>query len=830
MDVFLTFQSMVNLMPEDDGTTSPAQSTLIARLFWTGAAMLESDFESEFLMGVSLMAKIAATRLFQQPRSQQLLQQVFETLQWGDKYPGVHALCLRGLTAETCAGPTLELLSLFSTHLTHPVIGNAVGLALNVVSLLPRLLLGFNKLDRDEYCDQAASRLAAACQPQNSRLSKVFGLYASQTYPKDKDAWLADVAKFYGSAFFPQYELAVFGFIIQVLEQGLGVYQTSVADVLCALLKPLVGKPSAIARCHSDLIEVVVRLQSQGKWENARRLLLAGSYLLRMKEVSEEEDTESLESTVLDPLKGGTWRLREGFSIPLMMQDDSEPRARQRLSSILQSCGKQVLPALQPVIFGDDQQGGHMGSEGSRAPTPLVGDAVTLDDDMDGDSDLVAQLFNDFAFLDQADEPDSIPASPNNPRRSTPLSNTPSGTRLNPNAMPQVPEIVPEDTSGMSVAERRRLFVQERADEITDGDQLAPPPVDADARSTSSSQGTSLQLSHDNSMVQLTFVPRGTRYFSLDPASCEETWSSLVNRLVQTKSSDTAVDLFAATRQMIQSLLKGYEELTIKLGKVAKNGPQVICDHIAASTACVQSIETLPFVYVTSDIMESDEAMSQFCCQSLRLQQALEAFTTKRVELLKAHKRLKNSSFRRTSITGLPGTTATSLSVQRVALCDLFCKLQVRLAQVLDIYHAILADVANIKERSGIFDFSDAGTSVLSQVTNALQNPISSISLDRSSVTEAQAEQILLENMQAGNFTQAIALLRGFRAAVSDATFGRSSFEDEDVLMYLSLKASSKPKSFAIAGNVNSVASATEQLSNISFEMLGDLQVAQPDS
>lgn len=209
-------------------------------------------------------------------------------------------------------------------------------------------------------------------------------------------------------------------------------------------------------------------------------------------------------------------------------------------------------------------------------------------------------------------------------------------------------------------------------------------------------------------------------------------------------------------------MVEQHLDLGKKLTGVLQEGMQAISDNITKAKVILKDSLELPYAYVTCDILANTSAMSKFCCQCLLLQQSLEAYTAKRDEFNKGLARLKKSSFRRKSMSsGLPGNTQTSVSLQRAALCDVYCKMQIRLAQLISTYEDCLFDINTYQGLKDTVDFSMEASKAFVAIHQTLTEPISSISLDSASVTEAQAEHVLLENLQAGNFAQAVALLRG---------------------------------------------------------------------
>ena len=83
-------QSLKILDNQDD------KMTILVQLFWICLAVLESDYEHEFLLGLRLLEKILQKLPLDRPDVREKVEKIQAQLKW-PSFPGVHSLLLKGI-------------------------------------------------------------------------------------------------------------------------------------------------------------------------------------------------------------------------------------------------------------------------------------------------------------------------------------------------------------------------------------------------------------------------------------------------------------------------------------------------------------------------------------------------------------------------------------------------------------------------------------------------------------------------------------------------------------------------------------------------------------
>jgi hypothetical protein len=78
-----------------DLTTQDDKMNILAQLFWICLAVLESDYEHEFLLGLRLLEKILVKLPLDRPDVREKVDKIQLQLKW-PSFPGVHSLLLKG--------------------------------------------------------------------------------------------------------------------------------------------------------------------------------------------------------------------------------------------------------------------------------------------------------------------------------------------------------------------------------------------------------------------------------------------------------------------------------------------------------------------------------------------------------------------------------------------------------------------------------------------------------------------------------------------------------------------------------------------------------------
>ena len=101
--------------------------SILVQLFWICLAVLESDYEHEFLLGLRLLEKILQKLPLDRPDVREKVEKIQLQLKW-PSFPGVHSLLLKGCTNPGTYEATIQALSRFTTILDFQVIDPSQGM------------------------------------------------------------------------------------------------------------------------------------------------------------------------------------------------------------------------------------------------------------------------------------------------------------------------------------------------------------------------------------------------------------------------------------------------------------------------------------------------------------------------------------------------------------------------------------------------------------------------------------------------------------------------------------------------------------------------------
>ena len=104
-----------------DLATQDDKMSILVQLFWICLAVLESDYEHEFLLGLRLLEKILKKLPLDRPDVREKVEKIQVQLKW-PSFPGVHSLLLKGCTNPNTYEATIQALSRFTTILDFQVI------------------------------------------------------------------------------------------------------------------------------------------------------------------------------------------------------------------------------------------------------------------------------------------------------------------------------------------------------------------------------------------------------------------------------------------------------------------------------------------------------------------------------------------------------------------------------------------------------------------------------------------------------------------------------------------------------------------------------------
>ena len=112
-------QSLLKI--QDLAPTQDDKMSILVQLFWICLAVLESDYEHEFLLALRLLDQILQKLPLDRPDVREKVEKIQVQLKWSS-FPGVHSLLLKGCTNPGTYEATIQALSRFTTLLDFPVI------------------------------------------------------------------------------------------------------------------------------------------------------------------------------------------------------------------------------------------------------------------------------------------------------------------------------------------------------------------------------------------------------------------------------------------------------------------------------------------------------------------------------------------------------------------------------------------------------------------------------------------------------------------------------------------------------------------------------------
>ncbi|XP_047125679.1 protein furry homolog-like isoform X1 [Hydra vulgaris] len=247
---------------------------ILARFFWIGVSLLESDYEHEFLLAIKLIDKVFDKLNLEDAKSVERVEKVFDKINWLN-FPGLQSLLLKGLTSSGTAEQTQYLLSKLTTMNSISVISPnlTLGLSLNVISLLPRLINSFDA--PDEFCQVAALRIVQACESnlKLKDLATLMVMYIKKEYSKSVHFWIEVVCKNLVDAF-PNYSVQLLALLVEMLEQGPPIFHQSVLNIICAILKYSDVTSPGLKQFHSYLLRVITsHVKDVNLWKESLNIL-----------------------------------------------------------------------------------------------------------------------------------------------------------------------------------------------------------------------------------------------------------------------------------------------------------------------------------------------------------------------------------------------------------------------------------------------------------------------------------------------------------------------------------------------------------------------------
>ncbi|NXA51690.1 FRY protein, partial [Nothocercus julius] len=262
-----------------DSLTDPSHinnpTNLLATIFWVAVALMESDFEFEYLMALRLLNKLLAHLPLDKAENREKLEKLQGQLKWAD-FSGLQQLLLKGFTSLTTTDLTLQLFSLLTpvSRISMVDSSQAIGFPLNVLCLLPHLIQHFDS--PNQFCKDIAERIAQVCleekNPKLSNLAHVMTLYKTHSYTRDCPTWVNVVCRYLHEAF-ADITLSMVTYLAELLEKGLPSMQQSLLQMIYSLLSYMDLSAIPVKQFNMEVLKTIEKYVQSIHWREALNIL-----------------------------------------------------------------------------------------------------------------------------------------------------------------------------------------------------------------------------------------------------------------------------------------------------------------------------------------------------------------------------------------------------------------------------------------------------------------------------------------------------------------------------------------------------------------------------
>ncbi|XP_069780798.1 protein furry homolog-like [Narcine bancroftii] len=260
-------------MPDQHPTTDP--SSLMATIFWIAAALLESDYEYEYLLALKLLNKLLTHLPLDKSESREKIEKVQSKLKWTN-FPGLQQLFLKGFTSASTQEMTVHLLSKLISISRHTLVDPAqvAGFPLNILCLLPHLIQHFD--NPTQFCKETADRIAKVCAEEKtatlSNLAHMMSLYSTHSYSRDSSNWINVVCRYLHDAF-SEITFNLVTYLAELLEKGLTSMQQSLLQIIYSLLSHIDLSGAPVKQFNLEIMKIIGKYVQSPYWKEALNIL-----------------------------------------------------------------------------------------------------------------------------------------------------------------------------------------------------------------------------------------------------------------------------------------------------------------------------------------------------------------------------------------------------------------------------------------------------------------------------------------------------------------------------------------------------------------------------
>uniref|UniRef100_A0A5S6QGF4 Protein furry-like protein-like n=1 Tax=Trichuris muris TaxID=70415 RepID=A0A5S6QGF4_TRIMR len=257
-----------------------------AQLLWIAVSMLESDFESEFSMGLKLLDKLLDLHQFERQDCFDRLTRMVHQLGWAN-FPGIQRLVLKGCTFNNVYESTVGVVVKLTPLLGCQIVGTSVcsGLALGLTGVLPYAIIHYEQPTKlalsacDAIAEFCRSQLesADAEASQNSEhplehLATIMKLYQKRSFRKECTQWTRCVIQYFNDLY-PTMAVGMLTFLTEILDRGPSSLHTAVLQIMKPVFVHIEFSADCLAFINGYFLKVVSKHVQGPNWKEASAIL-----------------------------------------------------------------------------------------------------------------------------------------------------------------------------------------------------------------------------------------------------------------------------------------------------------------------------------------------------------------------------------------------------------------------------------------------------------------------------------------------------------------------------------------------------------------------------
>ncbi|KAK6100762.1 Cell morphogenesis N-terminal family protein [Brugia pahangi] len=864
-------KSATALKTMDVGAGEENFSTL-CQLFLIAVAMLESNFDNEYLLALHLLDKVFDTAASDKALCLQRLSKTVSQLDWKN-YSGIAGLIVKGATIQSGYELSLSLLLKCLEVIDEPAMGPCSLIPLLITSSMPLLLLNFETptplcLLITRKLTEFLSERITETEEQSvdnplSHLSSMMYKYSERCFPRDRFQWAKCVFKYMYDGLTPDHT-QLFVLLAEMLERSI----TSLHTYILSCLHLLAGNAD-LSRCsplslNAQVIRVVSKHLQGPNWKDASKILKCfvqydsvaiDGHISDGPESDEVARPEGLQLEV--PLRGcfipSTLHKSTPETASLRKHTTcNQIKVRERLISLLNASGLRVgLPKSASVIFSQSlhdisyEPPNSNSTSTERISPSYVGDAESASS-LAVDQSVTSsfpRVFREFDFLEA--EHDTVSESTescfNWLSTIRPHSISKVGIDVEEQyqddecteiAGDQRPSSAASDSLEVS-SERTPLESGIRSESVSEEEsceeELDEFAIDDEKlrMADMSSLAESIRCSHSVASVENVPLKRPPLFLQCNHHASTQGEHQWLSSFVDL-SADESGDLTAHATLLFTQL---YRECCLKLSGILRDASQVLStSHHEISVQFSEALDLVlkifdcPFLFVTAQHLRNIEMLSQQKCLLLELHEHYEIFVERKEQCIRALNAIKATM--KLALIGGPSLSAIT-SNQYLELCRSVHKLFFQLLQITDKFDEMVksivnaSDVQNADISAEVLCLHRCLLASIPDSVHGLENGISNATIE--SNTDA-----LLMLMQKKQYRNALHLLRQLRQQFG-AEYGCCDQVDVEVLLLIYCR-NYQNSCWAILGSDKALTLSCNQLRQSNMQMSTIVRAIAPEA